>query len=169
VRKVSGGARRAEEPGFESGPRFPWLRARSLNGRPYRLPEDLEGDLNLLLIGFEWWQQSLIDSWVAALERLVARRPGLRFYELVVVPHQRLPARLIIDGGMVAGIPSREVRARTLTAYTDLQAFLTTLGLGGTSDIVVLLTDRTGRIRWRSTVGHDAARQAALQRALASE
>ena len=41
---------------------FPPLEARSLDGRPYLLPEELGGDLNALLVGFEWWQQALIDS-----------------------------------------------------------------------------------------------------------
>jgi len=35
-------------------PDFPRLEARSLNGRTYRLPGDLEGKLNVLLVGFEW-------------------------------------------------------------------------------------------------------------------
>ena len=53
------------------------------------VPEELEGELNVVLVGFEWWQQDLIDSWVPALEELIARRPGLQFYELVVVSRSR--------------------------------------------------------------------------------
>lgn len=65
---------------------FPQLEARSLDGRPYLLPEDLEGFLNVLLVGLEWWQQELIDSWLPALEELTTRRTDLRIYELVVMP-----------------------------------------------------------------------------------
>ena len=43
-------------------PDFPPLEARSLNGRAYRLPGDLEGENNVVIVGFEWWQQELIDS-----------------------------------------------------------------------------------------------------------
>jgi hypothetical protein len=74
------------------------------------LPEDLEGEHNVVILGFEWWQQTLIDSWVPSLAALAASRPGLRFYELVAVPRSRLPVRRVIDGGMVAGIRDREVR-----------------------------------------------------------
>ena len=143
------------------------MEARNLEGRAYRLPEGLEGEQNVVLVGFEWWQQALIDSWVPPLAGLAASRPGLRFYELVAVPRSRLPVRRIIDGGMVAGIPDREVRARTLTAYTDLGALLAALDLGSTQDIAIFLTDRVGRIRWRASGAHDAARQAALEHALA--
>ncbi|CAA9403382.1 MAG: hypothetical protein AVDCRST_MAG03-1370 [uncultured Rubrobacteraceae bacterium] len=152
------------EPATISG--FPRLEARSLDGRAYQLPEDLEGHLNLLLVGFEWWQQRLIDSWVPPLEELAGRRPGLRFYELVAVPRSRLPVRRIIDGGMVAGIPDRGVRARTLTAYTDLGKLLAALDLEGTRNIALFLTDRAGRISWRAAGAHSAADQAALEGAL---
>jgi hypothetical protein len=32
---------------------FPRLEARSLNGRTYRLPGDLEGENNVVIVGFE--------------------------------------------------------------------------------------------------------------------
>ena len=147
-------------------PDFPPLEARSLNGRAYRLPGELEGENNVVIVGFEWWQQELIDSWVPSLAALAASRPGLRFYELVAVPRSRLPVRRVIDGGMVAGIRDREVRARTLTTYTDLGELLVALDLGSTQDIAIFLTDRAGRIRWRASGAHDAASPVALERTL---
>ena len=147
-------------------PDFPRLEARSLNGRTCRLPEDLEGENNVVIVGFEWWQQELIDSWVPFLEELARRRPRLRFYELVAISRLRLPERGIIDGGMVAGIPDRTVRARTLTTYTDLRGLLAGLDLGGTQDIAAFLTDPAGRISWRATGAHGDAPQAELESAL---
>ena len=148
-------------------PDFPRLEARSLNGRAYRLPGDLGGELNVLLDGFEWWQQELIDSWVPFLEELACRRPRLRFYELVAVSRLRLPVRGTIDGGMVAGIPDRKVRARTLTTYTDLGGLLAALDLSGTQDMAAFLTDPAGRrISWRATGAHDDAREAGLESVL---
>jgi len=110
-------------------PDFPRLEARSLNGRTYRLPGDLEGENNVVIVGFEWWQQELIEPWVPFLEELACRRPRPRFYELVAVSRLRLPVRGMIDGGMVAGIPDRKVRARTLTTYTDLGGLLAAIDL----------------------------------------
>ena len=34
-------------------PDFPRLEARSLNGRTYRMPGDLEGENNVVIVGFE--------------------------------------------------------------------------------------------------------------------
>ena len=148
--EVVGGLRRDVVPdvnGTQASPRLEArsLEARSLEGRAYRLPEDLEGEHNVVIVGFEWWQQTLIDSWVPPLRGLAGRRPGVQFYELVAVPRSRLPARGVIDGGMVAGIPDPEIRARTLTAYTDLGQLLVAAGLKGTADVAVLLTNRAGR------------------------
>jgi hypothetical protein len=149
-------------------PDFPRLEARSLNGRTYRLPGDLEGENNVVIVGFEWWQQELIELWVPFLEELACRRPRLRFYELVAVSRLRLPVRGMIDGGMVAGIPDRKVTARTLTTYTDLGGLLAAIDLGDTHDIAVFLTDPAGRVSWRATGGHDDARKADLESALGS-
>jgi hypothetical protein len=103
---------------------------------------------------------------VPFLEELASCRPLLRYYELVAISRLRLPAREIIDGGTVAGIPDREVRARTLTTYTDLGGLLAALDLGGTWDIAVFLIDPAGRISWRATGAHDDARKAGLASAL---
>jgi hypothetical protein len=65
---------------------FPALEARSLTGRHYALPEDFEGEWNAVLVGFEWWQQAVMDSWMPTLEALAARHPGLRVYEVVPIP-----------------------------------------------------------------------------------
>ena len=67
---------------------------------------------------------------------------------------------------MAAGIADPEIRARTLTAYTDLGQLLVAAGLKGTADVAALLTNRAGRILWRASGAHDAASQAALEHAL---
>jgi hypothetical protein len=67
---------------------------------------------------------------------------------------------------MARGIPSREVRARTLTSYTNLPRVLAGLGLTDTSDAMLLLVDRGGWIVWRTRGGHDPARAETLVHAL---
>ena len=152
--------------GPHAEPVFPRLEARSLDGRTYHLPGDLEGENNLVIVGFEWWQQDLIDSWLPALEELVTRRTDLRIYELVVMPRSYLPARPTIDGGMARGIPEEVVRARTLTAYTDLPRALARLGLRDTRDVALFLVERSGRVCWRARGGHDPAGVDTLARVL---
>ncbi len=110
--------------------RFPMLEARSLTGATYRLPGNFRGRPSAVLVGFEIWQQATIDSWLPTLEARATRQPGLRVYELVPIPRFLAPARPAIDGGMAIGIPSPEVRARTLTAYVDLPPVLAARSAG---------------------------------------
>ena len=147
--------------------RFPMLEARSLTGGTYRLPSDFRGTPSAVLVGFEIWQQATMDSWLPTLEALAMRYPGLRVYELVPIPRFLLPARPTIDGGMAIGIRSREVRARTLTAYVDLPPVLAALGLPDTGQSALFLVEADGSIRWETRGGYDAAEAASLERVLA--
>lgn len=149
---------------------FPRMEARSLIGRRYHLPDDFEGDPTIALVAFEQWQQARIDAWLpaldAALAALTTRGQDPRLYEVVVAPRSYLPARPLIDGSMAANIPSAPVRARTLTAYTDLPGVLAALGLPDAHDIALVLVDRFGRITWRARGAYDAGRAVALARAI---
>lgn len=156
-------------PRDREGTAFPRLEARSLMGRRYLLPEGFEGEINAVLVGFEIWHQAFIDSWVPLLEELALRRPGLRVYELAVIGRANLPARPWIDGGMVAGIPSREVRARTLTAYTDRRRFCEEVGLPDASDAALLLVDRGDSIPWLARGGYDPVLARSLTAAITAE
>lgn len=147
---------------------FPDLEARSLTGHRYLLPAGFEGDFNAVLVGFEIWHQALMDSWLPALDALAARRSDLRIYELVPIPRASLPARPFIDGGMARGIPSEAVRARTLTAFTDLKRLLPALGLTDTRDSALYLVEHGGRVRWWTRGGFDPERTRDLARALAN-
>lgn len=146
---------------------FPPLRARSLTGRDYRLPEGFEGVQNLVLIGFELRHQAVIDAWLPALDPLVAARPGLMLYELIPIARTALPARPIIDGGMIRGIRDEAVRARTLTSYTDLGAVIAALGLPDTRRVAVVLVDRRGHVSWRAQGAPDPSTVAMLADVLA--
>ena len=146
--------------------RFPRLGARNLHGRTFLLPDDLEGERNLVLVGFEERHQPVMDAWLPAVEPLLARRPDLRLYELVPIPRARVAARQVIDGGMARGIADPAIRERTLTAYADLRPLLVALNLPGTRESAVFLVDRGGGIAWGARGGPDAAGVAALRRAL---
>jgi len=128
---------------------FPEIEARSLSGRTYRLPGDLDGDRNVLVVAFKRNQQEAVDGWLPALLALEARVPGLHVYEVPTISGAWSPARWLIDGGMTRGIPDADARARTLTSYTDVARVLTALGLEGPETISIVLVERSGRIVWQ--------------------
>ncbi len=130
--------------------RFPAVSGASLSRKTVSFPEDLEGELNVLIIAFQRWQQGLIDSWVPLLEQMERNIPGMRYYELPVIQRLDPISRTFINEGMRAGIPDPEARERTVTLYLDRSSFRSALGLPDEDTIYVLLVDRQGQVLWRT-------------------
>lgn len=145
---------------------FPELDARNLESRSYRLPGDFEGAYNVAMVAFRRWHQGMVDSWSAPLRRLSEAYPHLRAYELPMLSSPYVLARFFIDGGMAAAIPDREVRASTLTVYTDVSKVVAALRIPGTETIHLFLVDRAGRIYWRGQGEYDEFQYKELEQTL---
>jgi hypothetical protein len=133
---------------------FPAVRASNLNGRPFNLPADLEGERNLVIVAFQRHQQALVDSWSPAIADLLARHADLRFYELPVISRGNPLFRAWLDDAMRAGIHDQSAREHTITLYLDKAAFRQALELPHEGTIYALLLDRTGRVLWRGHGEH---------------
>lgn len=130
---------------------FPTVSGKNLDRDHFELPRDLDGTLNVVLIAFQRWHQSLVDTWVPFLQQLEAEHPDLRYYELPTIQQLNPLSRVFINEGMRAGIPDPTARERTITLYLDKVAFRRALELPHEEDIYVLLVDRRGEVLWRVT------------------
>jgi hypothetical protein len=129
---------------------FPHIRARNLNGRVLHLPQQLEGEWNLLLIAFQIWHQNDINTWIPLAESLLHTYSNFQYYELPVVGVQSNTTQARIDNGMRSGIPDWSTRARTITLYIAHEAFCEVLDLPDDRRIYALLVNRVGDIAWAS-------------------
>jgi ATP10 protein len=129
---------------------FPTVSGSNLQRARLTLPQDLHGELNLVLIAFQQWQQSQVDTWVPFARQLEEAYPAVCYYELPTIQRLNTLARTFINEGMRAGIPDLVARERTITLYLDKKAFREALQLPGEDDIHVLLLDRQGRVLWRA-------------------
>jgi hypothetical protein len=129
---------------------FPVISGQDLMRRAVVLPSALEGRLNLVLVAFQRWHQGLIASWLVPVAELEERYPGLRHYEIPVLPRMNLFSRTFINEGMRAGIPDPATRAATVTLYVDRVAFMKRLELPGDHTIYALLLDPQGNVLWRA-------------------
>jgi hypothetical protein len=127
---------------------FPNASGTNLHGQTFNLPQDLTGQLNIVTLAFTQWQQPLVDTWVAPLEKLVQANPIIAFYEIPTVYPMNWLRRRWLDGIMRAGIPDDAVRARTITIYVDIEEFLAEIGLPNPHNIYTLVIDRSGHIYW---------------------
>ena len=129
---------------------FPTVSGSNLQRAKLTLPQDFQGERNLVLIAFQQWQQTQVDTWIPFARQLEETYPAVRYYELPTIQRLNTLARTFINEGMRAGIPDPVARERTITLYVDKNAFKQALQLPREDDIYVLLLDREGRVLWRA-------------------
>ena len=149
--------------------RFPAVTGSNLQRQKLSLPQDFRGELNLVLIAFQQWQQAQVDTWIPFVRQLEESHSGVRYYELPTIQRRSVLSRTLINEGMRAGIPDPVARERTITLYVDKRAFREALELPGEDDIHVILLDRQGRVRWRAEGAFTAEKGESLTAALRGE
>ncbi len=147
---------------------LPPLVAVSLTGRRVRLPDDLAGAPALLLFAFQRWHQEVVAGWMPPLVRLTAEFPGFEIAAVSVMSRYRLPARPLIDAGLGRALRDPALRARTLTAYVDVDRLAADLGQNGTQNVALRLLDPAGRVSWAGRGVYDSDQVDALRGALAA-
>jgi hypothetical protein len=114
--------------------RMPTLEGRSLAGSDLRIPDELAGDTNILLLAFQQRHQRDIDAWIEALGaagiatspphdakgRATSGRLPVVLYEIPLIGARWQPFRGFIDGGMSSSIRVPEILARTVTVYGQI-------------------------------------------------
>jgi hypothetical protein len=128
---------------------FPRVSGVNLARKRLNLPGDLKGQVNMVFVAFQQWQQGEVNTWIPTAQELETSHPDLRYYELPTIrPLNRL-AQAFINSGMRAGIPDRLARVRTITLYLDKDVFCRALDMPDEDHIYVLLLDKDGQVLWR--------------------
>jgi hypothetical protein len=146
--------------------KFPKVSGSNLLRQKVTLPGDLQGDLNLLFVAFEQWQQTLIDAWIPSAQQLEESFPGIQYYETPVIQKMNFLAQTFINEGMRAGIPNQTSRAKTITLYINKEIFRRALEIPHEKTIWVLLLDREGNIVWRTDGAYTPEKGEALHKAV---
>ena len=145
---------------------FPALEGRDLEMKTRALPGAFDGTRNLVLVAFQRWQQSEVDTWVEPAGRIAARDPGFKFFEVPALGAGYAWMRGFIDGGMRRGVPDPAARARTITLYLDKVPFRRALAIADETHVTALLLDERGRVIWRTTGPADDPKIRELEKAL---
>ena len=148
---------------------FPPIEGSNLAKRTFKLPDDLEGELNVVLVAFQRWHQNQVDTWAPLLDDLERTLPGFRYYELPVIRSMNRFSQWMLDEGMRAGIPSQPVRARTITIYTDKEEFRSALQMPEENNIYLMLVTRQGEILWRGRGAYTQETARSLSQAVADQ
>lgn len=142
--------------------KFPEAAGSNLLRQKLTLPDDLQGELKILLVAFQQWHQALVDSWLPLANQLEQSFPGVQFYEIPVIQRMNFFAQTFINEGMRAGIPNPTTRQKTITLYLDRQAFMRALDIPNEETIWVLALDQQGNVLWSTSGTYSPENGAAL-------
>ncbi len=131
-------------------PAFPSIQSQNLNGDNMRLPEDFQGEVNLVIFAFKRNQQAVVDTWLPSAADLAKRFQQFDYYELPAVGPQPGFMKSIIDNGMRSGIQDTGTRGRTITLYVPKAPLMAALDMKSDRTIYLMLLDRQNRVIWRS-------------------
>ena len=133
---------------------FPVVSGHNLNRQEYEFPRDFAGGYNLVIVPFQQYQQSIVNTWIPFAQEVEATFPGFIYYELPTIYEMPVLSRAFINEGMRAGIPDQTSRERTITLYLDKDSFKSALDIQTEDDIHLFLVNQEGEILWRSTGSH---------------
>ncbi len=125
---------------------FPTVTGSNLLRQKLTLPRDFRGELNVVFVAFQQWQQMEVNSWIPLAQELEKQTRGLYYYELPTIQSRNIFYQKFINEGMRAGIPNQTSRERTITLYLDKAAFRRSLEMPDEDHIYVLIVDRLGKV-----------------------
>jgi len=130
------------------GKKFPTVTASSLAGTKESIPESCRGKVTLITVAFLRESQGQLDSWLNPFYEKFGNNPGFMFYEIPMISSGYKFMRMIIDGGMRAGLPSFK-HPHVVTMYGDVKKYVAELSLDPRFGYAFLL-DRDGIIRFQA-------------------
>jgi hypothetical protein len=147
-----------------TGKPFPSVTGTSLADKEWRIPEDMNGEPTILLIGYKQNTQFDIDRWFIGLDMTKTKAA---IYEVPTI--QGLIPRMIsgkIDEGMRRGIPEPIWKA-VITVYKDGAKVQKFTGNERPNNARVLLLDNEGVIQYAHDAGFSVPALNALREKLA--
>lgn len=122
---------------------FPQVMGENLKKEKVSIPNDLEGEHRLLLIGYVQDSQFDIDRWLIGLDMT---QTSVTAYELPTIDGM-LPRMFetFINNGMRAGIP-KQLWGGVITVYDQAEKITALTGTQTPNNARVLLLDKQGKI-----------------------
>jgi len=147
---------------------FPVIASYNLEKAKVTLPDDFQGQFNLLFLTFESEQQKDADSWTPVVKNAEASRPALHHYLLPVYGKENFLYRWWINSSLRSSLPENEQRKTTIPLYLNRLNFMKSLKIDSDKEITVLLVDKHGRVLWREMGELNDAKRLSLEAALVS-
>jgi hypothetical protein len=138
---------------------LPPVTAYALDRAKVTLPADFTAPLNLLILSFQRDQQSVVDGWLPAL---TPSAPAVQIWLLPISPRANGLYRWWLNASLRTSLPPAQPRRYTVPLYVDKTHFLPALQVSSEKEVVLLLTDKTGHVLWRTSGPVSDSKKAAL-------
>lgn len=145
---------------------FPTVSSDSLSKAHVTLPTDLNRDRNLMLLYFKLDQQPDVNAWNGAFDRWRATDPAPGVYNCLVLPRSNFLSRWWQNSSLRSDTQDANRRNTTVPLYVDRTEFLKQLGISSQKQVVVLVTDRQGKVLARADGPPSDESRAAIHNAL---
>jgi hypothetical protein len=129
-------------------PTLPSVTAYALDRAKVTLPADFATPLNLLILFFPRDQEAVVDNWIPVVDRSEA--PKVQIWLLPVSQRANGLYRWWLNASFRGTQASTLPRRYTVPLYVDKRQFLGALQVPSEQEVVILLSDRTGRVLWRA-------------------
>ena len=154
---------------LRDGTHFPVISGFNLNRQEFEFPRDFEGDLNLVIVPFQQYQQRAVNTWLPYAQELESTFSKFIYYELPTISDRSVLSRTFINEGMRAGIPDQTARDRTITLYLNKGEFRSALNIPNEDDIYLFLVDQYGNVLWRSSGEFSEAKASELSEVIETQ
>jgi hypothetical protein len=128
---------------------LPSVTAYALDRAKVTLPNDFASPLNLLILSFQRDQQSEVDGWLPQLT--ASSTPSVQPWLIPISPQENGLYRWWLNASLRSSLPASQPRRYTVPLYVNKAQFLRSLQVSSEREVVLLLTDKTGRVLWRAT------------------
>jgi hypothetical protein len=155
----------AAHAGTNGAARLPSVVGQTLSETAFRIPADLPPTGSVVLLGFDRAHQSFIDDWTAGLANV---QPSLIVLKMPIIAPTNALSRNFIQFGMRRATPEGNPRDRTVTVFTDVDAFVAAVKLPGDRAPYALAVDAAGNVLATATGTFTPSEGERLVRALAA-
>jgi len=129
-------------------PALPQVTAYALDRVKVTLPAAFVTPLNVLILFFQRDQEEVVNGWLPVVNR--RSTPQIQTWLLPISQREnglyRWWLNASLRGTQAASLPRRY----TVPLYVDKRPFLGALQISSEHEVVLLLTDRAGRVLWRA-------------------
>ncbi len=129
---------------------FPTITSYSLAKAKITLPAAFSSNRNLLLISFDTGDTPEVDNWVSAAQSLSRLHNNFAYYLLPISEQKNPLYRWWDNSALRSDFSDPHLWPRVVPLYLNENRFRRQLQIPQGSQVIVLLTDRSGNILWRA-------------------